>query len=87
MSELVAYAAEPVQVSMINSEEAARPGLGRHIADLEISPMSDFGSVPAGMGYSPEGLVTFEQSLPLTFHDRKQHGDLSRPNTLPGPVA
>ena len=72
---------------IVNSKQAARPGLGCHISDFQISPTSDLGPVPAGMGHPPEGPVTLEEPLPLTLDDWKQHGDLRRPDTLTGVVA
>ena len=87
MSELVPYATEPVQALPFNFKRAAPPRLGCHISDFQIFQTPDFGPVLTGIGQPPESPMSIEEALPFTVHERKQHGDLRRPETLTGVVA
>ena len=87
VSELVPYATEPVQALPFNLKRAAQPRLGCHVSDFQIFQAPDFGLVLTGMGQPPESPMNIEEALPFTFHERKQHGDLRRPETLTGVVA
>ena len=70
-----------------NLKQAAQPRLGCHVSDFQIFQTPDFGPFLTGMGQPPESPMSIEEALPFTVHERKQHGDLRRPETLTGVVA
>ena len=87
VGQLIPYATEPVQALTINSKKSARPRLGCQISNFQIFQTPDPGSVLTGMGQLPESLMSIEEPPSLTFHERQQHSDLGRPNTLTGMIA